>query len=168
MSKHSVEHHVVTSHRPVHSRPQSLITQKLALAQAKFQQLEWADIILCSNSPWSTPLHMVPKPSGDGDRAGIIAALTKLPPTIVTRYLTFTISTHDWLEQKFFPKWTSFAIITKFRYWPKIPLPRPQLPPILASGNFFECPSDKKRSKNRSTTHGQHFSTLKFCFCLSK
>ena len=104
VSKHGVEHYIVTSGPPVHSRPWRLTAQKLALAQAEFQQLEWAGIIRRSNSPWSTPLHMVPNPLGDGDRAAIIAAFTKLPSTIVTRYLTFTISTHDWQEQNFFPK----------------------------------------------------------------
>ena len=64
VSKHGVEHHIVTSGPPVHSRPRRLTARKLALAQAEFQQLERAGIIRRSNSPWSTPLHMVPKPSG--------------------------------------------------------------------------------------------------------
>ena len=64
VSKHGVEHHIVTSGPPVHSRPRRLTAPKLAQAQAKFQQLERAGIICRSNSPWSTPLHMVPKPSG--------------------------------------------------------------------------------------------------------
>ena len=64
VSKHGVEHHIVTSGPPVHSRPRRLTAPKLALAQAEFQQLERAGIIRRSNSPWSTPLHMVPKPSG--------------------------------------------------------------------------------------------------------
>ena len=64
MSKHGVEHHIVTSCPPVHLRPRRLTAQKLALAQAEFQQLKRAGIICRSNSPWSTPLHMVPKPTG--------------------------------------------------------------------------------------------------------
>ena len=64
VSKHGVERHIVTSGPPVHSRPRRLTAPKLALAQAEFQQLERAGIIRRSNSPCSTPLHMVPKPSG--------------------------------------------------------------------------------------------------------
>ena len=66
-----MEHHIVTSGPPVHLRPRRLTAQKLALAQAELQQLERAGIIRHSNSPWSTPLHMVPEPSGGGNRAAL-------------------------------------------------------------------------------------------------
>ena len=37
---------------------------KLAAAKAEFQKMEAAGIIRCSDSPWASPLHMVPKPDG--------------------------------------------------------------------------------------------------------
>ena len=64
MSKHGVKHHIVTNGPAVYARPRRLNARKLALAQAEFQQLERAGIIRCSNSPWSAPLHIMPKPSG--------------------------------------------------------------------------------------------------------
>ena len=37
---------------------------KLAIAKAEFQKMETAGIIRQSDSPWASPLHMVPKPDG--------------------------------------------------------------------------------------------------------
>ena len=64
-NKHGVEHHIITTGPPVHARARRLPTDKLAQAKAEFLQMEQAGIIQRSYSPWSSPLHMVPKPNGN-------------------------------------------------------------------------------------------------------
>ena len=50
--------------RPTFSRPRRLPTEKLLAVKAEFRKMEEASIIRRSNSPWSSPLHIVPKQSG--------------------------------------------------------------------------------------------------------
>ena len=64
LNKHGVEHHIVTYGRPTFSRPRRLPADKFSAAKAEFQKMEEAGIIRRSNSTWSSPLHIVPKPSG--------------------------------------------------------------------------------------------------------
>jgi len=61
---HGVEHVVETSGRPVFAKARRLDADKLKIAEAEFRSLEAAGIVRRSNSPWSSPLHMVPKPDG--------------------------------------------------------------------------------------------------------
>jgi hypothetical protein len=62
--KHGVEHVVETTGQPVPAKLQRLDPAKLAVAEKEFRELEAAGIVRRSNSPWSWPLHMVPKPNG--------------------------------------------------------------------------------------------------------
>ena len=64
VNKHGVEHHIVTEGPPVHAKVRRLDAEKLAVAKAEFSQMEELGIIRRSNSPWSSPLHIAPKPSG--------------------------------------------------------------------------------------------------------
>ena len=64
LNKHGVEHHIVTHGHPTFSRPRRLPADKFSAAKAEFQKMEEAGIIRRSNSAWSSPLHIVPKPSG--------------------------------------------------------------------------------------------------------
>ena len=60
-----VEHHTDTRcRRPVFVRARRLSPDKLAAAKKEFKKLLETDVIQPSNSPWSSPLHMVEKPSG--------------------------------------------------------------------------------------------------------
>jgi hypothetical protein len=63
-AKHGVEHVVETTGRPVTAKPRRLDPAKRAIAEQEFRELEAAGIVRRSNSPWSSPLHMVPKPNG--------------------------------------------------------------------------------------------------------
>ena len=61
---HQVKHVIETEGQPIYARPRRLDQVKLALAKAEFQKMETAGIIRRSDSPWASPLHMVPKPDG--------------------------------------------------------------------------------------------------------
>ena len=62
--KHGVQHHIVTTGPPVHAQARRLSPEKLAIAKAEFQTLLDLGIIRRSNSPYSSPLHIAPKPGG--------------------------------------------------------------------------------------------------------
>ena len=62
---HQVQHHIVTSGRPVFSRPRRLVGDKLRDAKAEFQALLQMGVVRPSSSPWASPLHMVRKKTGD-------------------------------------------------------------------------------------------------------
>ncbi|KAJ8251997.1 hypothetical protein COCON_G00213090 [Conger conger] len=63
-AKHGVEHHVVTEGPPVYVRARRLNPDRLAVAKAEFTNMERLGIIRRSDSPWASPLHIVPKPDG--------------------------------------------------------------------------------------------------------
>ncbi len=62
--RHGVRHFVETSGCPVFAKARRLDPDKLKIAEAEFRSLEAAGIVRGSNSPWSSPLHMVPKADG--------------------------------------------------------------------------------------------------------
>ena len=62
--KHGVVHHIETKGRPVHAKVRRLNKQKYDGGKAAWFELEKLGIIRRSNSNWSSPLHMQPKPDG--------------------------------------------------------------------------------------------------------
>jgi hypothetical protein len=68
--RHGVCHFVETSGRPVFAKARRLDPDKLKIAEAEFRSLEAAGIVRRSNSPWSSPLHMVPKADGSWRPSG--------------------------------------------------------------------------------------------------
>uniref|UniRef100_A0A8C5DEF6 Gypsy retrotransposon integrase-like protein 1 n=1 Tax=Gouania willdenowi TaxID=441366 RepID=A0A8C5DEF6_GOUWI len=63
-AKHGVEHHIETKGPPIHARARRLNPERLTIARAEFANMERLGIIRRSDSPWASPLHMVPKPDG--------------------------------------------------------------------------------------------------------
>ena len=61
---HGVEHYIETSGLPVFAKARRLDPSKQLLAQEEFRKLEQAGIVRRSDSPWASPLHMVPKKDG--------------------------------------------------------------------------------------------------------
>ena len=62
--KHSVEHFIETSGRPVSGKYRRLDGEKLAAAREEFLELESQGIVRRSSSSWASPLHMVRKADG--------------------------------------------------------------------------------------------------------
>ena len=63
--RHHVTHRIFTRGQPVHLKSRRLNPDKLKIAKAEFQHMLDPGIIRSSNSPWSSPLHIVPKKTND-------------------------------------------------------------------------------------------------------
>nr|VZI35993.1 unnamed protein product [Spirometra erinaceieuropaei] len=63
--QHDVVHHIRTSGPLVFARPRRLAPSRLQAAKAEFEHMLQLGIIRPSESPWASPLHMVPKATSD-------------------------------------------------------------------------------------------------------
>ena len=58
---HKTRHHIETHGPPVFCKPRAIHGEKLRAAKKEFETLLELGIVRHSNSPWSSPIHLVPK-----------------------------------------------------------------------------------------------------------
>ena len=65
LPKHGVQHRIPTTGFPVHSQARRLSPEKFKVSKEEYDTLVKLGIARRSNSPYSSPLHVVPKPNGE-------------------------------------------------------------------------------------------------------
>lgn len=128
--KHGVEHHISTTGLPVYAHARCLESLKLAVVKAEFAYMGELGIVQCSNSPWASPLHMVPKLDCSYGLCGDYHRLNDA--TIPVRYLVLHVRDFSvWLACK-----TIFSKVDFVRGYQQVPVHPDGIPKTAAVTPF--------------------------------
>ena len=145
MPAHNVELHIPTQGPPVFARPRRLSPEKLAAAKLEFQAMEKMGIIRRSDSPWASPLHMVPKKNGGHRPCGDFRRLNNV--TSADLYpIPYLSDANHFLAGK-----TIFSKIDLVRGYHQIPIAASDIPKtaVITPFGLFEflrCPFGLKNA----------------------
>ena len=133
-NKHRVFHYIPTHGPPVFAKPRRLDEAKLRSAKKYFSEMEELGIIRRSNSPWASPLHVVPKADGSLRPCGDFRRLNQA--TVDDRYpLPHIHSFNEHLEGA-----TIFSKVDLAKGYHQIPMAEEDVPKtaIITPFGLFE------------------------------